>query len=290
MWKRGSFTREDPKTSLILLSFNHRRNVELILERLRRTSADELVICDDGSIDGSDMIWLRNLVGRNEFLIRSHDLHEIRAYNRAIDFARGEIVCVLQDDDIPPEYGDWVEHATALFNRYPRLAILGGFRGNCLDLRYGAPKKATSNRKPQVDSVRPIPFADPVLEYPFMFIKTANIGPLFFKREVFQSLGGFDAHYSVAGEPGIRLDDEICLRAWTSGWQVGLFGPPVFRRDVGGKGTFLFGKLELKRNKRANLERLMGTYESVIPEIDRAIEELNSELRPHCVSRTLEEC
>src|SRR5262249_14575211 len=124
---------DHPSLSLILLSFNHRQNIVPILERLRRIPPDELIVCDDGSVDGSEQVWLRRLTQPNDFVVRSNDLHEIRAYNRAVDLARGDIVCVLQDDDIPPEDGTWVAQALGLFERHERLGILGGFLGTFLD-------------------------------------------------------------------------------------------------------------------------------------------------------------
>jgi hypothetical protein len=106
-----------PKLSMIVLSFNHKANVPAILDRLRLTIGDEVIICEDGSIDGSERVWLKHLNRPNDFLIRSNDIHESRAYNRAIYLARGEFVCVLQDDDIPPPDRLWVQHALFLFKQ-----------------------------------------------------------------------------------------------------------------------------------------------------------------------------
>ena len=131
--KLANYYTDTPKLSLILLSFNHRMNIRKISRRLHNTSADELIICEDGSIDGSDRLWLQKLTRSNDFLIRSNDIHEIRAYNRAIDLARGELVCVLQDDDIPPPSGTWIDEALALFERYPALGILGAYQGYMFD-------------------------------------------------------------------------------------------------------------------------------------------------------------
>jgi len=105
--KLGSY-KDNPKLSIIVLSFNHKQNIKLIIERLRMTVADEIIVCEDGSIDGSLEEWLKYLEYPNDFLIRSNDLHEIRVYDRGINLARGEYVCVIQDDDIPPDNNNWV--------------------------------------------------------------------------------------------------------------------------------------------------------------------------------------
>lgn len=40
-----------PRVSLILLSFKHRDNVRTIMEALRQTVAEDIIVCEDGSID-----------------------------------------------------------------------------------------------------------------------------------------------------------------------------------------------------------------------------------------------
>jgi GT2 family glycosyltransferase len=271
---------DDPRLSLILLSYNHRANIAPILTRLRATAADELIVCEDGSIDGSERDWLRRLTRPNEFMIRSNDLHEIRAYNRAVGYARGEFVCVLQDDDIPPADGQWVDDALALFERHPKLAVLGCFQAFALELRSPTGTVELRSRFGAWPTktglpVDEIPFADPVLGIPFMFAEGLGIGPIFFRRATFLALGGFDPGFSEAGESGILLDYEMCLKAWVTGWQVGLYEAPAFRRYVGGQGTMMFGKPARKRNLLSNLARLGRAYGDAIDDIDATIGALN---------------
>ena len=245
-----------------------------------------MIVCDDGSIDGSEKEWLRHLTRPNDFLIRSNDIHEIRSYNRAIDLARGEIVCVLQDDDIPPPNGDWVTDALALFKRHPRLAVLGCWLGLSIDfasLPNGVSHAFFGYLSEPLRSklnVTVTPFADRDLRVPFMFVQTIGIGPIFFKRDVFRALGGFDASLSNPGEPGICLDQDICFKAWLGGYHVGLFEAPAFQTGVGGQGTLIFGKEARKRNKRANLEKLKQRYADKTEWIDRIVDELNGQLAP----------
>lgn len=275
---------EEPRVSLILLSFNHRDNVSPIFDRLRRSTAEELIVCEDGSIDGSDREWLRRLDRPNEFLVRSNDLHEIRAYNRAIGLSRGRLVCVLQDDDIPPEHGDWITQAERLFERHPRLAVLGGHQGYELDFtepvdRIRSTRVFGFREGPEWGHVQEIPFADPVTGVPFMFVEGVSVGPIFYRREVFLALGGFDARFSQPGEPGILFDHDISLRAWLAGWQVALYGPAPFSKYVGGQGTYLFGREARRRNAVLNMRRIRETYLSRIGTIGQAVSTLNADLR-----------
>lgn len=260
---------DQPNLSLIIQSFNHCQNITRILTRLRTTAAEEIIVCEDGSIDGSEREWIRQLTRPNDFLIRSNDIHEIRTYNRAIDLARGEIICVMQDDDIPPPNGDWVTTALALFDKFPKLAVLGCSFALSFDFcrESGDP----------FDHV-PISHRDPDVDVPFMFAQTVGIGPVFFRRRVFRELGGFDLSFSQAGEPGIVLDQDICFRTWLAGHHVGLFEASGFERRIGGQGTLMFGRVERKRNRRANLDKVKQRYSSDVGHINGLVANLNTQL------------
>lgn len=260
-----------PTLSLILQSFNHRANIGPILTRLRATAAEELIVCEDGSIDGSDLEWSRHLTRPNDFLIRSNDLHEIRTYNRAVDFARGRIVCVMQDDDIPPPDGQWVTAALALFERHPKLAILGCWRALTFDFR-----RESGEWYDKAD----VSYVDPDIDVPFMFAQTIGIGPVFFRRQVFQSLGGFDLSFSHPGEPGIVLDQDICFRAWRAEHHVGLMEASGFERRVGGPGTEMFGPVERIKNRQTNLSRVRERYAGDVDRINALVADLNRQLVP----------
>ena len=280
--KQGVSYKDYPKLSLIVLSFNHRKNVKPIIERLRLTQAEEIIVCEDGSIDGSHQEWMRYLTHPNDFLIHSNDIHEIRAYNRAINHARGEIVCVIQDDDVPSKDEEWVTQVLKLFEKYPKLAILGGYRG----------KRFTSGIKygysTDTDKAEEIPFLDPHLKIPFMFIDGVTIGPIFFKKDLWMQLGGFDLSYSKSGEPGIGYDYEISLRAWSNGWQVGLYGPPPFKKFVYGRGSMMFSDTLREENKERNLELIRKTYGNKFDFIEKLIDDNNQTLKRRGMGITAE--
>ena len=70
---------ERPQLAFIVHSFNRISNLEQIFRGLRWAGPHELIVCDDGSVDGSHQRWLELLSRPNDFLIHSNDLHEIRA-------------------------------------------------------------------------------------------------------------------------------------------------------------------------------------------------------------------
>lgn len=276
---------DQPRVSLLLLSFNHRANAAPILNALRASMADEVIVCEDGSVDGAEQEWSRLLDRPNEFLLRSNDLHEIRAYNRAVDYARGEFVCVLQDDDIPPADGAWVREALDLFDADPQLAVLGGHQGYVLDVSEPLDRiKATDivgfREGDEWAHVRPIPTRAPSLATPFMYVEGVSVGPIFFRRDVLRSLGAFDTRYSGPGEPGILFDHDVCIRAWRAGHRVGLYGPPPFRKYVGGQGTYMFGHAARRRNAVANAQQIRDRWAADLPAINQMTAALNQSLAP----------
>jgi glycosyltransferase involved in cell wall biosynthesis len=268
---------EAPSCSVIVQSFNQARNVSVLESRLRATSMQELIVCEDGSLDGSHEAWLQLLVNPNDFLLHSNDLHEIRTYNRAIGFARGAVVCLMQDDDRPPVDGAWLAQALDVFRRYPRLAVLGGWCGfdRYFEVEYNAPWLPSGEN--------PIPSLDPATGRPLTFVENVNIGPYFLRKCVFDELGGFDLRFSGVGEPGITFESEFCYRAWRAGHQVALTDIPVKQQAGDGSyilpgGTSMWGNEARMRNERANKQLIRSQYDHDLPEIQRAVREANKAL------------
>jgi glycosyltransferase involved in cell wall biosynthesis len=268
---------DEPRISVIVQSFNQRRNIKMLEPRLRLTCAEELIVCEDGSIDGSHDEWRRRLVRPNDFLIHSNDIHEIRAYSRAIDYARGEIVCLMQDDDRPPKEGSWLAEAADVFTHYPRLAVLGcwcGFNSYFSD-EYNAPWLPPDQGR--------ILSLDPNTLLPLMFVENVNIGPYLIRKSVYEQLGGFDLRFSAPGEPGITFEAEYCYRVWRNGYQVALSDIPVKMEqgEVGyilPGGTSLWGQDARVRNERVNKMRIRELYDHELPEIQAFVKEANSKL------------
>ena len=252
-----------PELAFIVQSFNRISNIEQLIEGLRAMGQHELVVCEDGSLDGSREKWTSYLDRPNDFLIHSNDLHEIRILDRAIRFARADIVCLVQDDDLIPRNTDWLECALRAFSDYPRLAILGGFQ-------------AYESFDPDPAKAKRIWGGDQ-----FQFVHHVNIGPYFIRRQSYEALGGWEYSFSEVGEPGICFDNELCLRAWMNGYQVGYSFVP-FKGPSGhyphDGGTVLFSDDIRVRNSVRNSDTIFEMYGPHAERIDDLVAAANAVL------------
>ena len=73
----------NPRFSFIIQFFNKKENIEDLYQAYGNVPNSELIVIDDGSCDGSTQKWIKLLNGRNHFLLRSNDLHEIIMYQEA---------------------------------------------------------------------------------------------------------------------------------------------------------------------------------------------------------------
>jgi hypothetical protein len=262
-WSSALEYRERSRLAFLVHSFNRISNIDQLIEGLRALGHHELIVCEDGSLDGSHEKWMSYLNRPNDFLIHSNDLHEIRVLDRAIRFARADIVCLVQDDDVIPTQREWLDAALAHFTAHSELAILGGFMG--------------------FDSFDP----DPAKAIPMWggsdlrFTHHVNIGPYLIRTQAYEALGGWDHSFSRPGEPGICFDSELCLRAWMKGFRVGYSfvpfkGPPGHYALDG--GTVLFTEDVRVRNEWRNAGRIWEIYGPHVDRIDALVREANAEL------------
>jgi hypothetical protein len=233
-------TRHDdrPHVSVLIQSFADGGNAQQLAEQLHALPMSvEVLVNDDSGRDHGE--WLRWLRGANDAVLSLPNVHEIRAYNRMARMARGEFLLLLQGDHCLPRGGAWLRRGLGLFERFPRLGLLGGQMGfDGVPLRKVAEEISwgTAPCKP-IPSRAPAPAGGAQADGdPFMFVAGVNIGPLLVRRAAYLRVGGFDEAFSCPGEPGIQLDTELSLQMWRHGFHVGLWYSAV-SNGVGGRKT-----------------------------------------------------
>lgn len=230
-----------PLLTAIVQSFNHHANIPNISTSLRSSPVvEEIVISEDGSTDGSLHDWHAALPDPHHFIIRSNNLHELRSYNRAMRMSSGDIVVLLQDDDLLPFTDDWLKDALKLFEALPQLGVLGGYIGQLWDhgsgqgFEYG--EQISTHGGLRQGNTQPLPYIEPRTKLPFMYAECVWIAPVFIRRELLRKAGGLELTIAKRGEPGVWQDCVFSYEAWTNGYTVGAYSAP-FKRGVGGHGS-----------------------------------------------------
>lgn len=242
-----------PRLSAIVQSFNHHLNIANISGALKTSSLiEEVVISEDGSTDGSMHDWHTSLPDDSHFIIRSNNIHELRSYNRAMRMSSGDIVVLLQDDDLLPRSDEWIRNALKLFDAIPELGVLGGYIGQLWDhasgqgYEYG--EQVSTHGGLRQGNTKPLPHIEPKTGLPFMYAECTWIAPVFIRRKLLQKAGGLELTIAQRGEPGVWQDCVFSYEAWVNGYRVGAYSAP-FVRGVGGHGS-ASSTLKIKQRER----------------------------------------
>jgi GT2 family glycosyltransferase len=271
---KSSATREFPVATLIMQYFNRKAGVKKLLETLETFSLPvEIIINDDSRSELTAFSkFSKKQPKKNSFILAMpNDVHEIRAYNRLALMASAEIVALIQDDDYMPKGDAWLSKAISLFKKYPKLGLLGGYRGRIDDGTKQIPQQNQNDgskygaepEKDRAKRTKDILFKDTSVNVDFMFAYKVNLAPMLTRRSLFAELGGFNHNFSCPGQPGIGLDFELSIRMWRLGRSVGLYDSK-FQHGVGDSkfsGTHSgIAKTKRKANELRNNLLLYSMY------------------------------
>ena len=202
------------KISVVIPSWNGaallRRNLPAVLAACERYGDGEVVVCDDGSDDGTAERMARDFPAVR-VVMRSVNGGFAKAANDGIHAASGKIVVCL-NNDIRPE-PDFLGHLVRALEREPDLLAAAP---RILNQRFGGDEARTLAvfRRGFVDLVFPDREVHPLPERGPSPILYACGGAAAFRRERFLALGGFDASY----HPFYWEDVDVGWRARRRGW------------------------------------------------------------------------
>ncbi|MBD2752570.1 glycosyltransferase [Spirosoma validum] len=267
-----------PAISFIIQSHNKSGNVLLLVKKLRVIPATEIIVIDDGSTLEHTIQLTKFLTNANEFLLRCNDLYEVITYSRALQFARGKYVILLQDDD-DFETTNWVSEGLNYFDHDDQLVILGGRDGARLLPVYHdntvkrGPFVMEGNFAIRANSFNIELCRNTQSESGLTYVQYVDRAPMWIRRDLFLSaLHDFDVQFA----PFQWDDAEVCLRAWTLGLHIGHY-PANFK--IGGLGT---GGIQLWNNElhhrqdEVNVKRVYELYEDKLTYIDSLVDQCNS--------------
>lgn len=240
-----------PEISFVLYNHNMSEATIQIVDDLKKFPNSEIIVLDDGSMHNHTRAILDYLNGMNEFVVHANDLFDVVMLNRTISFARGEYVVVVQDDDFYKGEA-WVKNALRLFEKDPKMAIVGGRdrvsvsgEGEIEVGRYG----------------------------PFQYAQIINAAPMWIRRSIFLELGGFDLDFV----PMFWHEGALCIKAWLNGYHVGWHrsGVQVCAVETTERRA---AKLRLKHGAGSkNFALLIQKYGAVLDDVQGMVDRKNED-------------
>jgi glycosyltransferase involved in cell wall biosynthesis len=271
-----------PRVTVVIECFNKARMLPQLLERLDVPQIDEIIAIDDGSADSTLQILVEHLRKPNHFVLHANDLFEIRTYNRALRMASGAYVALIQDDDLPPAGGAWVDAALALFEHDAKLAILGGRDGLELldpdpppvdgDVQYritGDIGGCPGIQKYRITHSHAIGHNRAAAQLHYQMV--INRAPMWVRPTAFADIGYIDEAFAP-----FQCDEvDWCIRTWLAGWRVGLY-PANFTSFAQG-GMRLYNAGTVPAQAARNWREIYRRYGDVISSgsLQRLVDEAN---------------
>jgi hypothetical protein len=240
-----------PRVAILVLNYNGRAWLDPCLTSLTRlTVPAELVVVDNASTDDS-LPYLRERWPQVRVLAFDRNYGFAEGYNRALAEVPGEWAVLLNNDaTLSP---DWLAILLQAAEQHPKAAMLGGKlllagegvtgkviqcagaaytdAGTAFELGWGEPDTG------QYDTARAV--------------AAVPGAAMLLRREVFQSLSGFDAGYFAYLE-----DVDLCWRAWLAGHEVWYIPTAEaahhFGSSFGGRAAPLRIR-QMQRNRYANM-------------------------------------
>lgn len=293
IWKRD--IDNSPSTvavSFLMQYFKRPENLPAIIERLHSCTTGqvgnglipglttELIVNVDEPSNVSlwKKMWKGTKEGRFLVPVFSHDIQEVRGYNRIAHLAQGKLFILLQDDEIPPESCVWLARAVAVFETFPNIGMLGMRRSQ---MRVDPDCKGCNNDDRPAWERWNLPFFEPNLGIQMHFASVVDSSPSVYRKKSYFEVGLQDeALMGGKGESGIYTDWEMAMRHWLAGYSVALMSmdweTEAFKNPPGQEGGTHSGIQGYFRQRNMFIMMEYWSYEE-----DRIFEEvkrLNSEL------------
>lgn len=214
----------------IIHSFNNKKNIESLYDGLKNLNINEIIICEDGSSDGSKEKWEQySKKDRRIKIICSKNIHELRCFDNAIKISSSDICCLFQGDDmIPDDGGLWFSQAKELLESMIDLSVLGGFSSINIHKIVAEDKFIREDiRSTSVLNISGLM----VNEIPFAYVMGSIVGPYFVRKKSYLDFGGFEIIHDV-GKPSIFHDLLFSLKIWDNNYKVGMYGTS-FKKTCG---------------------------------------------------------
>ena len=269
---RGSV--DQPLVSFIIPVFNCLALTQDCLRSLEQTvqgHAWEAIIVDDCSTDGTGE-FLASLPPPYRVLRNETRQGYSTSNNRAAVIARGEFLCLLNNDTVL--LPGWLEPMLAAFERFPDAGVVGNVQRNLRTGRYdhmGVVFSPTGRHK----CFGKYFFFKPLHGY--IEWRAVTTACCLVRKAVFDEVGGFDKRFVNGCE-----DMDLCLRLGQAGYKHYVANDSVIYHYVSSSQ----GRQEFEqRNKEQLLERWAESVQRSLTPRERLLYGINFALRLLCRPR-----
>ena len=242
---------------------HHETSIPMLVKKYRHCSdvaglKMELIVNVDSRKfqTGDAKVWVDN-AGPDDYIMLSPDIHELRAYNRMADLARGKVIFITQDDEAPPNNGntcEWLGPVVRLLGNtdalsrlpapWPSVRVIGlhasmawikyGFMRMGVDGGDEGPSRPREGTPGQGRCRTTLPCENaPSVHCPgglllaVEAVRCADLGPILINREAFVAMGGFNETIASRDEFGsVEVDCGFQARMWEAGYATITAMPP----------------------------------------------------------------
>ncbi len=209
--------------SVVILNYNVKYHLDACLQTLIKAMQGikgEIIVADNASTDGSKDYFKNKYTGEVRFLWFEKNLGFAKGYNKAVKYAKGKYLFILNPDTLVAENS--IEKLLDFAQKHPDAGIIGGKMidgtGNFLpESKRGIPTPWTALWK-LTGIYKFLPFP-PFNKYYAPHLKPDETGQveiltgalMFLEKNLFEKTGGFDERYFMFGED-IDLSYSILLQ------------------------------------------------------------------------------
>ncbi len=198
--------------SVVILNYNVKYYLDACLSTVLKAMENidgEIIVADNASTDGSREYFKNKYQKEVKFLWFNENHGFAKAYNKAVKYAKGKYIFILNPDTLLAE--DTIEKLLSFARQHPDAGIIGGKMidgtGNFLpESKRGVPKPWTALWR-LTGLYKLLPFS-PFNKYYAPHLKSDETGPveiltgafMFLKKDLYEKAGGFDERYFMFGE------------------------------------------------------------------------------------------
>lgn len=214
------------KVSIVTIVYNRKNCISDCIKSIKNQSYPDVehIIIDGGSTDGTCEI-IERYSDQLAVYISEKDKGIFDALNKGIKYAKGEIIGILNSDDV-------------FYNKDSVLKVANAFKATSAHLVYAKGLFVDKKNMNNVKRIYPSkPFEKWYLQYGWIPLHTT----IFVRKEVFDLYGGYNPGYTIASDYEISLrwfQNEDIRKIFLNEWLV--------KMRMGGLSTSM--KLQVKKS------------------------------------------